>query len=149
MGATEKNNGITEFYSYDTIKNSSKTGGEPNEQIERKLFEGNCICVTNDGSVGHAYYQISEFTCSHSVNPLYLKNTKLTKNLAMFLITAIEQQKVCFKFSRKWRPNRMKKTNILLPINDQGTPDYEFMEQYAKNIIHTKITEYLKFIESK
>ena len=57
LGATDSNNGVTEHYTYDEIESSSKTGDGPNEPIERKLFPGHAVCVTNNGSVGYAYYQ--------------------------------------------------------------------------------------------
>lgn len=132
IGATEYNNGITEFYSYENILNTSKTGKEPNESIERKIFPGNCLCVTNNGSVGFAYYQKIPFTCTHDVNPLYLKDYKLNKYIAMFLIATIEKQRVCFMYARKWRPCRMVKSKLLLPVNSKGEPDYKFMEEYIK-----------------
>lgn len=132
IGATEYNNGITEFYSYSNILCSSKTGKEPNESIDKKIFKGNCICVTNNGSVGFAYYQKTRFTCTHDVNPLYLKNHLLNKYIAMFIIAAIEKQRVCFMYARKWRPCRMIKSKIMLPVNSKGEPDYKFMEEYIK-----------------
>ena len=132
VGATEYNNGITEFYSYQNILNSSKTGKEPNESINKKIFQGNCLCVTNNGSVGFAYYQKTSFTCTHDVNPLYLKKHKLNKYIAMFLIAAIEKQRVCFMYARKWRPCRMIKSKLMLPVNSKGEPDYKFMEEYIK-----------------
>ena len=37
---------------------ASKTGDDHNVQIEEKLFEGNALeCVTNNGSVGCAFFQ--------------------------------------------------------------------------------------------
>lgn len=147
IGATEYNNGITEFYSYENILNTSKTGKEPNESIERKIFPGNCLCVTNNGSVGFAYYQKIPFTCTHDVNPLYLKDYKLNKYIAMFLIATIEKQRVCFMYARKWRPCRMVKSKLLLPVNSKGEPDYKFMEEYIKEreaILKNQYNDYIK-----
>ncbi|MEI7668141.1 MAG: restriction endonuclease subunit S, partial [Erysipelotrichaceae bacterium] len=88
IGAVDKNNGITELYTMANIDRSSKTGDKKNESIDKKVFKGNCICVTNNGSVGYAYYQEIDFTCSHDVNPLYLKNHKLNRKMALFLIAS-------------------------------------------------------------
>ena len=147
LGAVDNSNGVTQFYTLKNIENSSKTGSGINESIEKKIFHGNSICVTNNGSVGYAYYQKNNFTCTHDVNPLYLKKDVLKKDLAMFLITSIEQQRVCFEYSRKWRPKRMVKSNILLPINKEDEPDYNYMEQYIKSKLDTKIEEYKKYTE--
>lgn len=149
LGAVDNNNGITEFYTLNNIATNSKVGYGKNEPLSQKIYQGNCICVTNNGSVGYAYYQKHIFTCSHDINPLYLKGVILTENLAMFLISVIEQQKVCFKYSRKWRPKRMKKSKILLPINNKNKPDYLFMEDYIKEIMHRKRQEYIDYAKGK
>lgn len=62
-------------------------------------------------------------------------------------ISAIEKQKVCFAYVRKWRPKRMVKSKILLPVNKQGDPDYEYMEQYIKNIMVKKYTDYIGYVK--
>lgn len=146
LGATENNNGITEFYSMKNIEKNSKTGSGVNEALSKKIFQGNCICVTNNGSVGYAYYQVTKFTCSHDVNPLYLKHHKLNRHIALFLINAIEQQRVCFRYSRKWRPSRMIKSKIMLPIANNGQPDYDFMAQYIRKREDKLKQKYIDFI---
>ncbi|WP_119328364.1 restriction endonuclease subunit S [Cysteiniphilum halobium] len=149
LGATASNNGVTSFYSINDIKNSSKLGYGNNEILDQKIFKGNCIAVTNNGSVGYAYYQPHDFTCSHDINPLYLKNKNLNGHLAMFLICAIEKQKVCFEYARKWRPSRMIKSKIILPKSINGQPDYDFMEQYIKEKYRGKLINYKNFLDSK
>lgn len=51
IGATDSNNGVTEFYTEENINKSSKTGDANNVDISKKIFKGNCICVTNNGSL--------------------------------------------------------------------------------------------------
>ena len=132
IGATDSNNGITGFTDYDTIKANSKIGYGKNEPIERKLFKGNAICVTNNGSVGYAYYQENDFTCTHDVNPLYLKEYSLNRLIAGFLIGCIEQQRICFTYARKWRPKRMIHSKLMLPVTPEGEPDWQYMEEYMR-----------------
>ena len=140
-------NGITEFYSLKNIEENSKTGSLPNEPLNKKVFDGNCICVTNNGSVGYAYYQSHKFTCSHDVNPLYANGYTMNEYVAQFLIGAIEKQRVCFTYVRKWRPKRMVKSKILLPVDKQGNPDYKYMEQYIKNIMIKQYKAYIVYAE--
>ncbi len=149
LGATERNNGITSFHTVDDIKQSSKMGYGKNESIDKKIFSGNCIAVTNDGSVGHAFYQKIPFTCSHSINPLYLINYELNEKISLFLIRMIEMQRVCFQYSRKWRSERMEKSKILLPRNEQGEPDWIFMENYIKQIENIQKEKYKAFALKK
>ncbi len=148
LSATQFNNGVSEFYTFSEIKNASKTGDDKNDHsIDEKIFKGNCIAVTNNGSVGFAFYQKKDFTCSHDINPLYLKKHKLNTHLAKFLISTIEKQRICFEYARKWRPMRMVKSKILLPTNSKGEPDYAFMEQYMRHKEQEKQKEYQQFIK--
>ena len=140
----DSNNGFTGFTTKETIEKNSKTGYGNNGPMEKKIFPGNAICVTNNGSVGYAYYQQHEFTCTHDVNPLYLKNRVLNKHIALFLIRCIEQQRVCFAYARKWRPKRMVKSRLLLPVNETGNPDWAYMENYMRSIESEQILGYFK-----
>ena len=148
IGASDSNNGFTGFTTYSVIEKSSKVGYGKNEPIEQKIYDGSAICVTNNGSVGYAYYQQHPFTCTHDVNPLYLKDRKLNRHLAMFLISCIEKQRVCFTYARKWRPKRMVKSRLLLPTTAEGTPDWEFMEQYMREIETNKLIKIVEHLAS-
>ena len=150
LSATQFNNGVSEFYTTSEIENASKTGDNlNNHSLNYKIFKGNCIAVTNNGSVGYAFYQKNAFTCSHDINPLYLKDKDLNPFLAKFLIATIEKQRVCFEYARKWRPSRMVKSKILLPINAQNKPDYDFMEQYMRHKEQEKIEKYQIFVQKR
>ena len=94
--------------------------------------------MSNNGSVGYAFYQNKEFTCTHDVNPLYLKNKIITPYIAMFLCTIIEMERFRWAYGRKWRPVRMPSSKIKLPAikNDKGDyePDWQWMEDYIKGL---------------
>jgi len=147
VGASDSNNGFTGFTDYNTIEKSSRTGHGVNEPIGRKIFNGGAICVTNNGSVGYAYYQPHQFTCTHDVNPLYLRRGSLNRYTAMFLIRCIEQQRVCFAYARKWRPKRMVKSKLKLPIDASGNPDWDYMESYMRCIESQQILRYLETLK--
>ncbi len=132
IGATDSNNGVTSMHDLETIEKSSKTGDENNAPLKEKLFEPNCITVSNNGSVGYAFYQTKKFTCSHDVNPLYLKDYTLNAYIAMFLCGIIEKEQFRWAYGRKWRPIRMPSSKIKLPINDDNKPDWEWIEKYIK-----------------
>lgn len=137
IGATRENNGITEMYSADDISLFHKDGSTKEDDYEKKIFKGNCITVLNNGaSVGYAFYQDKEFTCSHDINVLYLKNKKMTPAIAFFLITIIEMEKYRWNYGRKWRTKRMPDSMIRLPSiqkNGRYEPDWEYMESLIKN----------------
>lgn len=37
----------------------------------------------------------------------------------------------------------------MLPVDNQGNPDYEYMGQYAKNMMLKKYQQYLDFLEKQ
>lgn len=134
LGATEKNNGVTEYYSIEDIENASKTGDENNVPLSEKIFPPNAVCVTNNGSVGFAFFQDKEFTCSHDVNPLYLLDGEFNVYTGLFVATVIMKDRYRWDYGRKWRPARMVKSVISLPQNAQGLPDWDYMEHYIKSL---------------
>lgn len=149
IGATAFNNGVTGFCLLNDIDKTSKTGSGRNHDLKYKLFKPNCITVTNNGSVGKAYFQKNIFTCSHDVNVLYLKNHELNKHIALFLIALIERQGLNFAYARKWRPKRMKSSNIWLPLDEKDNVDYEYMEQYISKLESEKIIKSLNIVKNK
>lgn len=132
LGATDGNNGVTGYYTIEEIESSSKTGKGKNEPLERKIFKGKSVCVTNNGSVGFAYYQENKFTCSHDVNPLYRKDGEFNIYTGLFVASVIMKDRYRWGYGRKWRPVRMNSSKILLPANDEGKPDWQWMENYIK-----------------
>lgn len=141
IGAIDNNNGVSEYYDIQDIEEASKTGDESNVPLSEKIFEGNCITVSNNGSVGYAFYQAKPFTCTHDVNPLYLHlkwEQKLNQYIAMFLCSLIEKERYRWTYGRKWRPKRMPSSLIKLPVDKTGNPDWQFMEDYIKSLPYSK-----------
>lgn len=137
IGAIDNNNGVSEYYDIQDIEEASKTGDENNVPLTEKLFEGNCITVSNNGSVGYAFYQAKPFTCTHDVNPLYLHpkwNQELNQYIAMFLCSLIEKERYRWTYGRKWRPKRMPSSLIKLPVDKTGNPDWKYMEDFIKSL---------------
>ena len=67
--------------------------------------------------------------------------------LKIFIIpTGVLQQKVKYTYGYKFNGQRMERQKILLPVNEEGRPDYEFMEQYGKQIMLQKYQQYLNYI---
>lgn len=137
IGAIDNNNGVSEYYDIQDIEDASKTGNENNVPLAEKLFEGNCITVSNNGSVGYAFYQAKPFTCTHDVNPLYLHpkwSQELNPYIAMFLCPLIEKERYRWTYGRKWRPKRMPSSLIKLPVDKTGNPDWKYMEDFIKSL---------------
>ena len=150
VGASGINNGITGFCTMQAVRDNSKVGYGPNEPIKRKLFDRGSICVVNNGSaIGYSYYQPKQFTCTHDVNPLTLRNHEVSEDEALFLSQMIRKQGVCFIYSRKWRPSRMVRSQFLLPVDNGSNPDYDYMAQYASEIRRSMLMRYKNYVAAQ
>ena len=120
IGASAENNGITQF-----------TSLSPTEK-------GNSITVANNGAVGASFYQPQNFLATSDVTVLTLKERELNPYIALFLTTLIQQIGESFDYGRKWGINRMKESKISLPIDSNGKPDWQLMEDYIKSLPYSK-----------
>ena len=133
LGASLFNNAVTGFVSEDIVNAYDKVGDKNSKDMEKRIFDGNCIAIVNNGTaVGKAYYQRHAFTCSHDVTPVYLKEKILSLEISMFLIPLIEKSGEPFKYANKWRPKRIRRSKIILPVNELGNPDWKFMSDIIK-----------------
>ncbi|WP_399630880.1 restriction endonuclease subunit S [Sporosarcina sp. SG10008] len=126
IGATDSNNGITEFTS------------NTNVSIDR-----NVLGVNYNGSVVENFYHPYSAVFSDDVKRLKLKGFPNNKHVLLFMKAVILQQKVKYAYGYKFNATRMKEQIILLPTKEDGTPDYKFMEQYMKRM-GNKINEQIK-----
>ena len=127
ISSSALNNGVDNFIS--------------NEKRVRKFY--NCLTLTNSGSVGTAFFHPYEFIASDHVTAL--KSEKLNKYSYIFIASMLNRLSEKYNFNREINDKRIKREKILLPVNDNNEPDYDYMEQYVKNIIYSKINNYLNF----
>lgn len=131
IGATDSNNGITAW-----VENT-------NESLDRKV-----LGVNYNGSVVETFYHPYECIFSDDVKRLHLKDSvKVSHYIMLFLKTMIVQQKIKFAYGYKFNEKRMQMQKIVLPINLNGQPNWDYMETYMLNLEQKQILEYLKHIE--
>ena len=128
IGATDSNNGITNFVS--------------NENIS---LDKNVLGVNYNGSVVENFYHPYECIFSDDVKRFHLKNREDNKFSLLFMKTNIFQQKSKFLYAYKFNEKRMKAQNIMLPVNSDDEIDYDFMEEYIKEVEKQKLKEYCEF----
>ncbi len=115
IGSIDNNNGVSGFVG------------------QRPIHKGNTITVNYNGSVAEAFYQPDDFWACDDVNVLYPK-FRLTPAIAMFLVTVIRQERYRFSYGRKWHQERMKLSEIRLPVWRDGRPDWKLMECYVNSL---------------
>jgi type I restriction enzyme M protein len=130
---TDSNNGIARFVSEKNLSYGSDVAG--------------CITVGLDTQT--AFWQPYLFVTGQNIQ--IITGTQINAWLAQFLIPLFRSQ-MRAKFN--WGGNgatlrRMKRLELMLPVDDNGKPDYAYMAQYAKNMMLRKYEQYLAFLSGK
>ena len=132
IGATDSNNGITAW-----VDNT-------NESLD-KLVLG----VNYNGSVVETFFHPYECIFSDDVKRLHLKNGITSCHVMLFLKTMIIQQKVKFEYGYKFNEKRMQRQKILLPVNDKGKIDFEFMSSFMQEVESDMLKNTLKAFKKR
>lgn len=120
IGAIDGNNGYREYIG------------------QKPIHSGNTITVNYNGNgVAEAFYQPNPYWCSDDVNVLYPR-FELNNFIAMFICTVIRLEKYRFNYGRKWHLERMRTSQIKLPVTKFKKPDFDFMENYIKTLNYSK-----------
>lgn len=94
--------------------------------IKNKIFND---CITID-MFGNVFYQKGKFVCDDNIYPIWpIKNEKI----GLFLSTIISK-KLKNNYQNQFREKILKKFEILLPVDKNGNPDWEYMEKYMEPI---------------
>ncbi|MFP7696774.1 restriction endonuclease subunit S [Trueperella sp. LYQ143] len=136
IAATNRNNGCLYFL-------------DSTDELKNKIQDGNCIgfIKDGDGSAGYAIYKKEPFVST--VNVLYGYADWLNEATGLFFVAA--QDMIEHKYSHGYKRNKehLAGDKVMLPVTDSGEPDYEYMEQYAKNLMLKKYRQYLKYLNQR
>lgn len=136
-----KTNQITGRTPY--ISSTAQSNGIDNYILNSKnvrLFR-NCLTIANSGSVGASFYHCYEFVASDHVT--HLKNHNFNKYQYLFITNMTNRFGTKYNFNREINDKRIRREKIMLPINSKAEPDYEYMEQFIKNMMIKKYKKYL------
>lgn len=112
---TEKNNGIAHFVS---------------RQV-KKFNKCNVLIIGLDTQT--VFYQPFKFYTGQNVQIFEMNNVNMNKYIALFIKPLLQKQLE----NLNWGGNgatlgRLRKKKVMLPVDNNGNPDYDFMEQYTK-----------------
>lgn len=131
ISSTSMNNGVDNFI-----------GNKTNVRIF-----SDCLTIANSGSVGASFYQPYKFVGSDHIT--HLKKENMSKYVYMFISTLTNRFSEKYNFNREINDARISREKIMLPINENNKPDFEYMEQYMKNITYKKINQYLNYLQKQ
>lgn len=120
ISSTKENNGIDDFIN------------PPDDMI----VYNNKITLSNSGSVCYCYYHNYNFVASDHATIIWIKDENVTLNLyiALYLKPIFEAMRYKFNFGREISNKRLKNEKFKLPVDDEGKPDWEYMEKYIKSL---------------
>lgn len=116
IGSSALNNGCT-----------AMIGNDKNQHPE------NTITVCYNGSVGETFYQDQPYIASDDVNVLYPKFT-MNRQIALFIVPLIKGVSSRYDYIDKWKKEAMEADKIYLPVDKNGDPDWDYMEEYTKMV---------------
>lgn len=113
---TEKNNGCITFIG----------------KQEKSTDKGNTITIGLDTQT--VFYQPTDFYTGQNVQ--ILESQFMTKNIALYLIPLIKKQLKLLNWGGNGATlNRLRAKKILLPVNEQLEPDWEYMDDFVETNI--------------
>lgn len=130
LGATNLNNGVLDFV----------------EPVPSMVQRGNCIAFirNGEGSMGYAVYKAEDFIATSDMTIGY--NAHLNKYTGTYITTIADRIRGKYNFGYKRNAQRLAKEIITLPTTPDGTPDWEYMEAYMRQIESRQILAYLSHI---
>lgn len=133
IGALDNNNGVARFV--------NDTNVSLDKNVLGVNYNGNGMVI--------GFYHPYECIFSDDVKRFHLKHHADNAFILLFMKVAILQQKSKFGYLYKFNAERMANTRIMLPVTDEGMPDYQYMEEYTKNMMIRKYKQYLAYLDSK
>lgn len=133
IGRSSDNNGLQDFVSIE----------------EKKIVKKNCITVSMVGEP-RAFYQPYNFTCSQNI--LILRNDQyLNKNVAIYLNSLINNYLIDkgYGYGYPVGLKRILRNKLVLPLDTNGNPNWQFMEDYIKQEISLQSQSLSSYYEDK
>ena len=113
IGATDSNNGVTNF-----VSNTNAS------------LDSNLLGVNYNGGVGVCFYHPYEAVFTDDVKRIKFKEHEGNRYVYLFLKTTILQQKSKYQYGYKFNGERMNRQKIVLPVMEDDSIDFKYMESY-------------------
>ena len=130
IGASDANNGVTEF-----VGNTNKS------------LDSNVLGVNYNGSVVENFYHSYKCIFSDDVKRVKFKDKEYGDEFTyLFLKQMILSQKNKYQYGYKFNAKRMSRQKIMLPIDKNGEPHWEYMSNFVKKLEKENIEKTLNHI---
>ena len=114
---------------------------------ERIRIFSNCISLANSGSVGSAFFQKFEFVASDHVTSLQKEG--IDEYAYLFMLPIIRRLSEKYSFNREINDLRISSERLMLPVQSDGTPDWEFMSAFMQRVEQETLGKALQFFKPR
>ena len=113
----------------------------------QKIFKGNFLTINNngDGGAGIAYYQPADVLLDNHVTALYPK-IEMSRETMLFISRSITIQREKFGYGYTLSNKRLNIFRLMLPVTEDGLPDFDYMENYVRAIEEKILQGYREYI---
>jgi hypothetical protein len=115
------------------------TAGEDNLGVKAFISNENQAIFSNSITIDmfcNSYTHIDKFCCDDNIIVLSAK-TPLNKFIMLFINTLIKQDKYRYQYGRQYRLKHFNNHYIKLPATEEGSPDWQYMENYIKQLSYS------------
>jgi hypothetical protein len=109
------------------------------KRVEDKLTRGNFVSVVMVGVPSSAFFQPNDVICSQNI--LVLRYPAINQYNALFISTILQKDRYRYSYGRTLSKATFLQSRIKLPVTPEGTPDWQFMENYIKSLPYSKNIE--------
>lgn len=94
------------------------------------------VLTIDSATIGYVSYQYKDFIATDHVEKLISKDgSKIGYHCGLFIKTMIDNAiSKKYGYGYKFSQTRIKKQTIILPITSEEEPDWQFMEEYMKQV---------------
>ena len=123
------------YVSRTSINNGIVAQVEPIEEIE-PFSAGKLTLALGGEYLGSCFVQSDKFYTAQNVAVLSCKDSNISHGTKQFIATMIrnEAKTKYFAFGRELNSHYKTDFTIVLPVNTEGNPDYQFMDNYMSQI---------------
>ena len=108
---------------------------------DRRLFSYKNTIALADRGVFYATTQKEDFHIGTRVKALTFKDGNKSERVRLFFVTAINKLQVLFQEYLTNATDKLPELTIMLPVKEDGTIDYDFMEQRIRELEEERIRE--------
>ncbi|MBR0060520.1 MAG: N-6 DNA methylase, partial [Selenomonadaceae bacterium] len=135
---------ISGHYAYVTRKESNN-GVDGFIDYDENFLNVDFPVITVGAETAMPFVQNFPFFTGVKVNILSPKKS-LSRFTLMFIAQSIKMQREKFTYAFALISSRLKKLRIFLPVTDNDTPDYEYMENYVRAVEEEILQRYREFV---